>query len=157
MGSPGQPPRVTRRWDPFRELDQLYDRMNQIWDAGTGTTKDTERWVPLADVEETDDAYVVEVELPGVAESDIDIEVNDREVTVTGELKERERQGILRRRTRRVGEFQYSVTLPGDIDADNVDAQLEHGVLTVTVPKSQRAKPRRISIGGRGQGDSPSP
>ena len=148
MGSPGQPPRGTLRWDPFRELDQLYDRMNQIWGGGAGSTQDTERWVPLADVEETDDAYVVEVELPGVAESDIAIEVNGREVTVTGELAERERRGILRRRTRRVGEFQYSVTLPGDIDAEHVDAQLEHGVLTVTVPKSQQAKPRRIPIGG---------
>jgi HSP20 family protein len=122
--------------------------MNQIWDAGTGSNQGPERRDPLADVEETDDAYVVDVELPGVDEADIDIEVNGREVTVTGELKERERKGILRRRTRRVGEFQYSVTLPGDIDADNVDAQLENGVLTVTVPKSQRAKPRRISIGG---------
>jgi HSP20 family protein len=158
MSLPVQPPRGTLRWDPFRELDQLYDRMNQIWDAGTGSNQATERWVPLADVEETDDAYVVDVELPGVDDADIDIEINGREVTVTGELKERERKGILRRRTRRVGEFQYSVTLPGDIDADNVNAQLEHGVLTVTVPKSQRGKPRRITIGGpQAQGGSPSP
>ena len=158
MSLPVQLPRGTMRWDPFRELDQLYDRMNQIWEAGTGTSQDTERWVPLADVEETDDAYVVDVELPGVDEADINLEVNGREVTVTGELKERERTGILRRRTRRVGEFQYSVTLPGDIDADNVNAQLEHGVLTVTVPKSQRGKPRRITIGGpQAQGGSPTP
>jgi HSP20 family protein len=156
MGLPTQPPRGTLRWDPFRQLDQLYDRMNEIWDASTGTAQDVDRWVPLADVEETDDAYVVEVELPGVAEADIDIEVNGREVTVTGELKERERQGILRRRTRRVGEFHYAVTLPGDIDADNVNAELQNGVLTVTVPKSQRAKPRRISIGGHVKDGSPS-
>jgi HSP20 family protein len=157
MGQPVQPPRGTVRWDPFRELDQLYDRMNQIWDAGAGSNQAVERWVPLADVEETDDAYIVDVELPGVDEADVDIEVNGREVAVTGELKERERKGILRRRTRRVGEFQFSVILPGDIDPENVDAQLDNGVLTVTVPKSQRAKPRRISIGGgRAQPGSPS-
>jgi HSP20 family protein len=158
MGLPVQPPRgTTLRWDPFRELDQLYERMNHLWDAGSASNQGAERWVPLADVEETDDAYVIEVELPGVDEADIDIEVNGREVTVMGELKEKERTGILRRRTRRVGEFQYSMTLPGDIDTENVDARLEHGVLTVTVPKSQRAKPRRISIsGGQVQAGSPS-
>jgi HSP20 family protein len=147
MGLPVQPPRGTARWDPFRELDQLYERMNQIWDSGTAATQAPERWVPLADVEETDDAYVIDIELPGVDEADVNIEVHGREVTVTGELKERERTGILRRRTRRVGEFQYSMTLPGDIDSDNVNADLDGGVLTITVPKSQKAKPRRIPIG----------
>jgi HSP20 family protein len=144
MSLPVQSPRT--RWDPFRELDQLYERMNNLWDAGGTDTAD--RWVPLADVEETDDAYTIDVELPGVDEADIDIEINGRELTVSGELKERERTGILRRRTRRVGEFQYAVTLPGDIDAENVSARLENGVLSITVPKSQRARPRRIAIGG---------
>jgi HSP20 family protein len=137
------PPRATR-WDPFRELDDLYDRMNHLWESAR--TDPAEQWVPLADVEETDDAYIIDVELPGVAESDVNIEANGREVTVTGELKVRERKGILRRRTRRVGEFEYSVTLPGDIDADNVDARMKNGVLTITVPKSQRSKPRKISV-----------
>ncbi|MCU1616703.1 MAG: heat shock protein Hsp20 [Frankiales bacterium] len=146
MSLPTRPQsRSSLRWDPFQEIDQLYDRVNRLFDSSS--TDATERWVPLGDVEETDDAYVVDVELPGVDRDDIDIEVNGREVTVMGEIKEKERTGILRRRTRRVGEFQYAVTLPGDIDADNVSARLDNGVLTVTVPKSQRAKPRRVSIG----------
>lgn len=146
MSLPTRPQsRSSLRWDPFQEIDQLYDRVNRLFDSSS--TDATERWVPLGDVEETDDAYVVDVELPGVDRDDIDIEVNGREVTVMGEIKEKERTGILRRRTRRVGEFQYAVTLPGDIDADNVSARLDNGVLTVRVPKSQRAKPRRVSIG----------
>ena len=138
------PPSRATRWDPFRELDDLYDRMSHLWESAR--TDPAERWVPLADVEETDDAYIIDVELPGVAESDVNIEANGREVTVTGELKVRERKGILRRRTRHVGEFEYSVTLPGDIDPENVDARMQNGVLTITVPKSQRSKPRKISV-----------
>jgi HSP20 family protein len=119
--------------------------MNHLWEAGA--PDETLAWVPPADVEETDDAYLIEVELPGADQDDINIEVNGRELTVSGEIKEKERKGILRRRTRKVGEFQYAVALPGDIDADNVSARLENGVLTVMVPKSQRAKPRRIAVG----------
>ncbi|HEV7728254.1 MAG TPA: Hsp20/alpha crystallin family protein [Modestobacter sp.] len=145
MSLPVQPPRATARWDPFRELDQLYERMNRLWEANA--PDQAKAWVPLGDVEETDDAYEIDVELPGVDQDDVVIEVNGREVTVAGEIKEKERTGIMRRRTRRVGEFQYSVTLPGDIDPENVTAQLDGGVLTVTVPKSQRAKPRRVPIG----------
>jgi HSP20 family protein len=68
------------------------------------------------------------------------------ELTVTGEVKERERAGLLRSRTRRIGEFEYRVTLPNDVDAEKIDASLTEGVLTVRVPKSKRAKPRRIEI-----------
>ena len=144
MSLPVQSPRTTARWDPFHDLDQLYERMNHMLDAGAAPAPD--RWVPLADVEETDDAYVIDVELPGVKHADVDIEVNGNELTVTGELKEKERVGILRRRTRRVGEFQFAVTLPGEIDADRVDARLEDGVLHITAPKSERNQPRRITI-----------
>ena len=139
--APSRPP---ARWDPFRELDELYDRMNRLWE--TGLVPGAERWAPLADVEETDDAYSVEIDLPGGAREDIDIQLDDRELTDSGEVKEKERSGILRRRTRRVGQFHYAVRLPGDVDADNVTASLHEGVLTVRVPKSQAAKPRRIAI-----------
>ena len=97
-------------------------------------------------MEETDDAYTVEIDLPGVAREDVDIQLDDRRLTVSGDVEEKERTGILHRRTRRVGRFHYSVTLPGDVDADKVSAQLHDGVLTVHVPKSAQAKPRRIAI-----------
>ena len=139
------PSRSVATWDPFRELAELSERMNRLWETGFGTTA-LDRWAPLADVEETEDAWSIEIDLPGVAREDIDIQLNDRELTVSGEVKEKERAGILRRRTRRVGQFHYSVTLPGDVDPDNVTASLSEGVLTVRVPKAQQAKPRRIAI-----------
>jgi len=138
--------RAATRWDPFRELDELYERMNHLWESGVGADG-ADRWVPLADIEETDDAYMIEMDLPGVNKDDIDIEVNGRELTVSGEIKEKERAGILRRRTRKVGEFTYSVTLPGEIDDDNVGATLDSGVLTIRVPKSQKGKSRHVTIG----------
>jgi HSP20 family protein len=137
--------RAPGRWDPFRELDDLYERMNHLWETGVGTER-ADRWVPLADIEETDDAYVIEMELPGVKDDDVDIEVNGRELTVSGEIKEKERTGILRRRTRKVGEFHYAVTLPMEIDEENVSADLDNGVLTIRVPKSQRGRSRRIAV-----------
>ena len=139
--------RVAARWDPFRELDELYNRMNHLWESGVTTDGAADRWVPLADIEETDDAYVLEMDLPGVDKDDVDIEINGRELTVSGEIKEKERAGILRRRTRKVGEFNYSVTMPMEIDAESVSADLDGGVLTITVPKSQKAKSRHIPVG----------
>ena len=137
-------PRAVAGWDPFRELDELTQRVNSLWEADL--TGDLHGWAPLADVEETDDAYVIEIDLPGVQREDIDIQLTDRQLTVSGEIKEKERTGILRRRTRRVGQFQYSVTLPADVDADEVTAHLDDGVLTVRVAKPEQAKPRRIEI-----------
>jgi len=67
---------------------------------------------------------------------------------VHGEIKERERVGILRRRTRRTGQFDYRVRLPGDVDEEGIEASLEGGVLTVRVPKSERARRRRIEVKG---------
>ena len=131
-------------WDPFRELDDLADRVNSLWESGFGGRFD--RWAPLADVEEHEDAYTVEIELPGVQRDDVDVQLVDRVLTVSGEVREKERTGILHRRTRRVGQFRYTVTLPGDVDAENVNARLHDGVLSIRVPKSAQGKPRRIAI-----------
>lgn len=139
-------PRAVAGWDPLRELDELADRVNRLWEAGF--EGGLQGWAPLADVEETDDSYVVEIDLPGVKRDEVDIQLTDRQLTVSGEVKEKERAGILRRRTRRVGRFQYSVTLPADVDAEGVGARLDDGVLTVRVPKAEQAKPRRIPITG---------
>lgn len=103
-------------------------------------------WVPLADVYETDDAYVVEVDLPGVKSKDINIEVVGNELAITGELKQTERKGLLRRKQRRVGEFEFRIALPREVDADQIEANLADGVLTVRIPKHETAKPRRVEI-----------
>jgi HSP20 family protein len=138
----------SRRWDPAREFEDLYEQMGRLVQSSLVDPTDVAPWVPAADVIDTDDAYVVEMELPGVKSDDINIEVNGNELTVTGEIKQRERKGVLRRGTRRVGEFLYRVALPGDLDPDNVEARLAEGVLTIRVPKSEAAKPRRIEITG---------
>jgi HSP20 family protein len=81
-----------------------------------------------------------------VKKDDVSIEYADGELTISGELKERERKGVLRRKTRRTGAFVYRVMLPGDVDADGIDARLENGVLYVRVPKAQKAERRKIEI-----------
>ncbi|MBX6372008.1 MAG: Hsp20/alpha crystallin family protein [Acidothermus sp.] len=144
------PVRVTRqqpaRWDPFREFEELSQRLNQLWENMLGGWPTLERWSPLADVEETDDAYTVEIDLPGVRREDVTVELVDGELRVSGEVKEKERRGIVRRQTRRTGRFDYVVQFPGEIDADQVTARLSDGVLTVRLPKAATAKPRRIEI-----------
>jgi HSP20 family protein len=124
----------------------MEDLMQGVWsETGAGSGHGIP-WVPAVDIEETEDGWVVEAELPGVDKKDVNVELRDSELVITGDIKERERTGILRRRTRRKGRFEYRVTLPGDADADGVDASLHDGVLTLRVPKSERAKPRRIDV-----------
>jgi len=103
-------------------------------------------WRPAVDVEETADAYVVELELPGVKRDDISVAFGGDELAVTGEVNERKRVGFLRTRTRPVGRFDYRVHLPADVDQDQVTASLSEGVLVVRVPKNERSRPRKIPI-----------
>jgi HSP20 family protein len=138
------------RWEPLRELEQVTERMRRALDETFGGWQslltDDKAWSPLVDVEETDDAYVIEAELPGVQRKDVNIELVGNELTISGEIKERERKGIVRRRTRKTGLFNYRVTLPDQVDGEKIDANLSDGVLTVRVPKAERAQRRRIEI-----------
>jgi HSP20 family protein len=136
----------TVRWDPFAPVNRMNHQLKTYLDRWTDLPFGG-AFTPLADVEETDDAYLVEIELPGVKRDDIALEVAGRRLTVKGERKERERVGILRRRTRTVGRFHYEVVLPGNLDEANVDASMDEGVLTVRVPKPASERPRRIPIG----------
>ena len=141
-------------WSPLAELEratrQLARLIDQAWASGwpTSLPGGLGEFVPPGDLEETDQAYILELELPGVQKKDLTVEVSGRRLTISGERKERERVGILRRRTRTVGRFSYDVVLPGEIDHDAITATLTQGVLTVTVPKaaSERHQPRRITV-----------
>jgi HSP20 family protein len=142
-----QPSPVAQRWDPFQELEELHSRLEGIVQSALpGTTGNGALWTPPVDIEETDDEWIVEADLPGAKQADINVEARGNEVVVSGEIKERERKGILRRRTRRTGEFELRVTIPGEAGSDKVDASLDHGVLTVRIPKPEQAKPRRIEV-----------
>ena len=101
---------------------------------------------PFTDSEETEDAWIVGVEVPGVDRHDVNVELRDSELVITGEIKERERNGILRRRTRRTGHFEYRVVLPGQATDEGIEANLHDGVLTVRVPKPEQSRPRRIEV-----------
>jgi HSP20 family protein len=151
---PSQPAALAERWDPARDLGDLHQQMERIMgEILTGAVPgDGAIWEPPVNIEETDDAWIVEAELPGAKQEDVNVEVRENELVVAGEIKEKERKGILRRRTRRVGQFEYRVTLPGDVDAERIDASLDHGVLTIRVPKPERTQPRRIQVGSSSNG-----
>jgi HSP20 family protein len=137
-----------QRWSPFAEFEQMSERMRRMLDQtlGGGLLAEPTGWSPLVDIEEKDDAYVVEADLPGVKREDVNIELVGNQLAITGEVKERKREGVVRRRTRRVGRFDYRVTLPDQVDPEKIDAKLDDGVLTVRVPKTERAKRRRIEV-----------
>jgi HSP20 family protein len=140
--------------NPSREFEDIYDRMGQLMNFAFGLTPAVLTdmpWVPTADLSETDDAYVAQVDLPAVNKDQVEVQIQDRELIVSGEITEPEDSSSGRRRhrsSRRTGQFEFRTYLPGDVKADAVTAQLSDGVLTVTVPKSEAAKPRKIEITG---------
>lgn len=143
------------RWSPWAEFADLHERMGRLlaqldgaFGAGPGAAFGDRAggWRPAADVEETDEAYLVELELPGVTGEDVSVEFGGGELSVTGEVKQKERVGFLRTRNRPVGQFTYRVQLPAEVQDDQVSASLSDGVLTVRVPKTEKARRRRIAI-----------
>lgn len=138
-------------WEPFDELEQVTDRMRRMLEQTFGAFgfepgQSPRGWSPLVDLEETDDSYVVEAELPGVTREDVKIELVGNELEIRGECKEREHKGELRRKTRHTDRFEYRVRLPDQVEADKIDAKLADGVLTVRVPKSERSQRQKIEV-----------
>ncbi|MGW3094419.1 Hsp20/alpha crystallin family protein [Streptomyces sp. NPDC001102] len=131
--------------NPLVEFDDLLNQMSGLLESTVGAAP-AAAWTPLAEVSESEDAFHIEIELPGVKSKDVDVEVNGPELVVTGEIKERERKGVLRRSSRRVGAFEYRLRLPGELDTQKIKADLRDGVLSVTVPKADVAKSRRVEI-----------
>ena len=137
------------RYEPFAEFNRLTQQLAQLFDSQwpeLPSVLGREGFSPPADVEEADDAYLVELDLPGVDKGDIDIEVTGRKLVVQGERKEKERVGLLRRQTRTVGRFRYEVTLPEQVDGDGIDASVQDGVLRLRVPKVRNEQRRRIEV-----------
>ncbi|AHH97018.1 Hsp20/alpha crystallin family protein [Kutzneria viridogrisea] len=138
-------------WDPLHELEDLYGQLGRWMDSFTDRGEDISQtaWSPLADVTETAEDYLIEIDLPGVRREDVTIDLAGSELTVSGMLEQAERRGAHRRRARRTGRFLYRVSLPQDLAADKIDAKLRDGVLTIRVPKSEVAKPHRIAISAK--------
>jgi HSP20 family protein len=139
---------TSERAQPLSDVERLRRMLDQTFGSFGLPALATESvgWAPPVDIEEQDDAYVIEAEAPGVKKDDVTIELISNELMVTGEIKEREREGILRKRTRRIGRFEYRVRLPEQVDPDNVEAKLKDGVLSVRVPKHEQAERRRIQV-----------
>jgi HSP20 family protein len=144
-------------WSPFSELQDLQERMGQLMESAMTTPEGAPAWVPDVDIEETDDAWIVEAEIPGAEKGDVNVDMRDSEVIISGEIKRRERKGVLRRRTRRVGEFEFRMTLPGHVNSEKIDADLRDGVLTVRIPKAEEARSRHIEIRDSHQGRNGDP
>ena len=154
-----QPTRAVQRYEPFRELQDIQEHLNELLRSampGVPVDEVVRPWVPPVDIEETEDEWILEAELPGVDKKDINVEVRDSEVVISGDVKERELKGVLRRRTRKTGEFEFRITLPGPTDADAITADVKDGVLAVRIPKPEEARPHRIEVrgenGSRSQG-----
>ena len=144
------------RWEPVRELTSLQSEMNRLFNTffdtpttGNGNGGAVRRWVPSMDLVETEDHFVLRADLPGMTESDVNIELEDNVLTVSGERKaEHEEKGEgFYRVERAFGSFSRSLTLPQGVDPEAVNAGFEKGVLEVRVPKPERRKPRKITIG----------
>lgn len=141
------------RTDPFRamstlqgEIDRLFDHfLEPDFELGLGS-KEIE-FVPECDVDETDTHYLLSFDLPGISKDQVKVEVADNVLTVSGERKE-ERKAIKTGRSEKFrGYFKRSMTLPGGVNADQVKASYENGVLEIAVPKMESAKPKLIKIG----------
>jgi len=144
------------RWEPTRELASLQHEVNRIFNAffdtalGDGAAGEApRRWIPAMDLVERDDRFVLRVDLPGVPEEDVRVELDDRVLTIAGERKSALERGDggYRHLERAHGAFSRSLTLPEGVDPDAVTARFEHGVLEVEVPKPAARRPRRIAIG----------
>ncbi|OLB77377.1 MAG: hypothetical protein AUI14_16325 [Actinobacteria bacterium 13_2_20CM_2_71_6] len=142
------------RWGPYRDIEEINNQFNQLVRTFFGDTSaagGTGAWSPVTppiDVEETDDAYVVDVDLPNVNPDEVDVEMRGEELRITGRFQQREREGVVRRQSRPMGDFEYVVDLPSDIDPNRVEATYDSGVLMVTVGKARDARPRKIEIRG---------
>jgi len=140
------------RWSPLRDMSVLQNQMNRLFDDTLHTwpaqSDGTRAWSPAADIYETDSDLVLQTDLPGIDPKQIDVRVENNVLTVRGER--RFEQKVEREKFHRVersyGTFSRSFTLATAVDADKIQAHYKNGVLSITVPKAEQAKPKRIQI-----------
>jgi HSP20 family protein len=140
-------------WDfnrPFQELERMRQQMDNLLSrASEGGFAGLSAGVfPLINLTEDKDSYYIRAELPGMAAGDLNIEATGNNLSISGERKIGVEKEDVRyhRREREAGKFSRVITLPGDIDAEGVNASLTNGILTVSIPKAEKAKPKQITI-----------
>jgi HSP20 family protein len=140
------------RWDPFREMTSVQERMKRVFDDLRDRTGAEEvapgAWVPPIDIHETPESLVLKAELPGLKREDISIELQDGTLILKGEKRFARdvNEENYRRIERTYGAFQRSFTLPGIIKQDGVKAKFNDGILEITLPKAEEAKPRQVKV-----------
>ena len=143
------------RWDPFRDLSILQERMNRVFEdaAGRGWKSDepsaTTSWSPAVDIYETDNEIMVQAELPGVDRKDIALQLENNVLTLKGDRRfEKEtNQENYHRIERSYGGFSRAFTIPAVVDEDRIRADYKDGILKIALPKKEPAKARQIKIG----------
>ncbi len=148
------------RWEPVRELNTIQNEMNRLFNTffeapapgHSGGQSNSRRWLPAMDLVETTEHFVLRADLPGLSEKDVNIELEDNVLTISGERKaeHEERKEGYYRVERASGTFSRSLTLPEGVDPEGVSANFDKGVLEVRIPKPEERKPRKvaISVGG---------
>jgi len=128
-----------------REIDRLFEDPFSLLAPSTSFFQN---WTPSVDIFEDKERYIVKAELPGMKREDIDVALDGNTLTLSGERKQEEekREGESYRSERYFGRFQRSITLPTEVQANKIEAAYKDGVLTVTVPKSEEAKPKQIPV-----------
>ena len=137
------------RWDPFREVAALHNELSRLMNGLTeGSGRPTQSWVPTLDVWETEDSVVYAFDLPGVPEDAISVEVEDGALTVTATREQKRTIDTERfhRLERRHGTFSRTVGLPQGVSEDQIKAAYDAGVLEISVPKPEQAKPKKITV-----------
>jgi HSP20 family protein len=147
---------VLRRWEPFRELRQMQQNMDQLWhsfSSGGGEGQDVENWAIPLDVVQEGDNIVVKASVPGVNPEAIDVSIENDVLTIKGHTKEEweHQEGNYLMRERRAGSFYRALRLPDTVDSDQAQPHYENGVLSITFPRMELKKAKRLHITG-GQG-----
>jgi HSP20 family protein len=141
--------RWTHRFPQFSDFDREFPRwMSEVFAPETNL-RDFE-FLPEANVSETDKAIDVSIDLPGMKPEEVKVELHDRTLTISGERKEEKEENgkTFHRVERRSGSFRRSFALPMEVDESKADAKFEHGVLNITLPKTEKASPKKIEVKG---------
>ena len=142
------------KWDPFKELEDVSNRLNRIFGRSLASTEPNQEilamadWTPSADISETDTAYLIKAEIPGVNKEDVKVTLQDGMLTIQGERKQEkeEKDKKFHRIERSYGSFVRSFRIPEDADESAVKAEFKDGMLNVTLTKSAKAKPKATEI-----------
>jgi HSP20 family protein len=148
---------VLTRWQPFREVTSLQERVNQLFndvfsdiDSPDRSSLTSFSFAPRTDVYEEDDRIVLEMEVPGMREEDVHLTLEGNTLSISGERKmeNNHKPDRFQRVERYYGSFSRTFTLPATVDPDSVDAKYEHGILHVSMAKKANARPRQIKVNG---------